>query len=195
MMRLPVVEVARSASNASIPVKSDEPKRRESSVSLGYRKRPSSVNSLPLAPPPTQVPLMEKQPAATFRPLANVEVPLGLMLMPFEPSWRANRVPGVEEPMPMRPKGLTAVEIVKIGVFPVEVAILKALATAFGIVVVLEIEWMMLPPKSAVLEALKGPETLRPPKTEEEAVERKPPWRVERFFTNNVLEAFRAPDS
>src|SRR3989344_588973 len=53
----------------------------------------------------------------------------------------------------------------------------------------------MFPPKSAVEEALKGPETLSPPKTEEEAVERKPPWRVERFLTNNVLEAFRAPDS
>ena len=47
--------------------------------------------------------------------------------------------------------------------FVVEVAMLNAEATAFGIVVVLEMECTMFPPKSAVLEALKGPETLKPP--------------------------------
>ena len=53
--------------------------------------------------------------------------------------------------------------MVNIGVFVVEVAMLNAEATAFGIVVVLEMECTMFPPKSAVLEALKGPETLKPP--------------------------------
>ena len=61
--------------------------------------------------------------------------------------------------MPMRPKGEETVEMMKMGVLVVDVAMLQALATALGMVVVLEMEWTMLPPKSAVEEALKIPDT------------------------------------
>ena len=85
--------------------------------------------------------------------------------------------------------------MVNIGVFVVEVAMLNALATALGIVVVLEMEWIMLPPKSAVLDALKGPETLKPPITEEEAPEKKPPWSNARLEAMRVPDALSAPDT
>ena len=94
----------------------------------------------------------------------------------------------------MRPNGDATVETVKIGVLDVEVAMLQALATALGMVVVLEMEWTMFPPKSAVEEALKIPETWRPAPIELDALEMKPPNRVERFLTNKVLDALRAPE-
>jgi hypothetical protein len=65
---------------------------------------------------------------------------LGAMLIPFVPVCNESRVPGVEVPIPMRPKGDSTVEMVKTGVLAVEVAILHALATRSGIVVVLEME-------------------------------------------------------
>ena len=76
--------------------------------------------------------------------------------------------------------------MVKMGVLVVDVAMLQALATALGMVVVLEMEWMMLPPKRAVLDALKMPETWSPAPMDEEALEMKPPPNVERLVPVTV---------
>ena len=48
--------------------------------------------------------------------------------------------------------------------------------------------------QNAVEEAMKIPETWRPAPIELDALEMKPPNRVERFLTNKVLDALRAPE-